>query len=528
MKHIYLLFLFCISFKMVGQEIMTDQLIIHYKKTSYKNLPYTSENPANTILKKYSATHVTQNNIPQNLSVVKVPKEQNINTVLQELSQLENVKLVELDHIQYGLGKLAYIPNDNFYSRQWSLNNDGTFSETTAKVGADIKMQQAWDIEKGSSNTIVAIIDTGCRLDHPDLTGRYWVNSSEIPNNGIDDDGNGYADDIVGWDFVNNNNTPNDDHGHGTNIAGIIGANSNNSMGYSGINMYCKIMNLKALDNNNKGFTSDIINAIYYAVSNGAKVINMSLGGGHSTAYENAIKYAINNGVTVVAGMMNDNDNVKKYPAGYENVIAVGSTDPDDNRSAPFFWGEASGSSYGDHISVVAPGNYIFSLSNQVPETYNYYWGGTSQATPHVAGLVSLLLAQNPNLTPIEIKDIIETTADDQVGDPTEDTAGFDIYYGHGRINAFRALSNNLSVSELNNFTRIETKIYPNPATDVLHVDLSFQQKTPTTITFYNLQGATIWQTILHNLSNEISLNLPQGLYLLEINGNIYKILVQP
>lgn len=332
----------------------------------------------------------------------------------------------------------------------------------------------------------------------------------------------------MGWDFVNNNNTPNDDHGHGTNIAGIIGANSNNSMGYSGINMYCKIMNLKALDNNNKGFTSDIINAIYYAVSNGAKVINMSLGGGHSTAYENAIKYAINNGVTVVAGMMNDNDNVKKYPAGYENVIAVGSTDPDDNRSAPFFWGEASGSSYGDHISVVAPGNYIFSLSNQVPETYNYYWGGTSQATPHVAGLVSLLLAQNPNLTPIEIKDIIETTADDQVGDPTEDTAGFDIYYGHGRINAFRALSNNLSVSELNNFTRIETKIYPNPATDVLHVDLSFQQKTPTTITFYNLQGATIWQTILHNLSNEISLNLPQGLYLLEINGNIYKILVQP
>lgn len=527
MKQFYLIFLLITSLAVIGQESITDQLIIHYKQSSNKKLIHSKNNATSQVLKKFNAKEIAQKHNPQNLSVIKIPKTENIHDVLQEVSQLEDVELVELDHLQYGAGKLAYIPNDSFYNRQWSFSNDGTFSLAPAKAGADIKMQQAWDIEKGNENTIVAVIDTGCRLDHPDLLGRYWLNPNEIDSNGIDDDHNGYIDDIYGWDFVNNTNTPADDHGHGTNIAGIIGANTNNSIGYSGINMFCKIMNLKALNKDNTGFTSDIINALYYAANNGAKVINMSLGGGHTVAYETAINSVINQGITVVAGMMNDNNNVKKYPAGYNNVIAVGSTDPDDKRSAPFFWSETSGSSYGDHISVVAPGNYIFSLNNQVPETYNHYWGGTSQATPHVVGLATLLLAQNPSLTPIEIKNIIETTADDQVGNPTEDLPGFDIYYGHGRINALRALSNNLSVSELNDITRTATKIYPNPASDIIHIDLSANQKTPTTVTFYNLQGAIVWQTTIHNLSNEIPIPLSEGLYILEINGNTYKIIIQ-
>lgn len=301
-------------------------------------------------------------------------------------------------------------------------------------------MENAWSIEQGDSNIVVTIIDSGTKLDHPEFTGRIWTNYHEIPNNGIDDDGNGYIDDVKGWDFANSDNDPMDDNGHGTNVAGIIGANGNNSIGYAGADWYCKLMILKGLDNNNYGYYSWWTEAIYYAVDNGAKVINMSLGGNSfSTTLQNAVTYALNNNVVVVVCMMNTNSNTVYYPAGFTGVIAVGSTNSNDTRSNPFFWSPTSGSNYGSHISVVAPGNYIYGLNYQSNTKYGSYWGGTSQATPHVSGLASLLLAQNPSRTPAQIKSTIETTAEDQVGNSSEDTPGWDIYFGHGRINAFNA-----------------------------------------------------------------------------------------
>ncbi|MGB0897575.1 MAG: S8 family serine peptidase, partial [Flavobacteriaceae bacterium] len=187
----------------------------------------------------------------------------------------------------------------------------------------------------------------------------------------------------AGWDFINNDNNPTDDHGHGTNVAGIVLASGNNAIGYAGVNWNSRVMICKALNSTNSGSYAAIAGSIYYAVDNGAKVISMSIGGsGNSVTLSDAIDYCYNNGVVLVACMMNFNNNVNYYPAAYTNVIAVGSTDPDDKRSNPFFWSNTSGSNYGNHIDLVAPGNYMYGLSYSSDTNYGSYWGGTSQATP--------------------------------------------------------------------------------------------------------------------------------------------------
>jgi len=396
--------------------------------------------------------------------IIQFPEGTNIQQIIDEYYKTGEIEYAEPNNKGSGGGTQEIVPNDQYYFRQWALQNDGTFSLSPAVTGADIQMEDAWGIEQGDSNIIVGIIDSGTKLNHPEFSGRIWKNYNDIPNNGIDDDANGFVDDVTGWDFANSDNDPSDDEGHGTNVAGIIGANGDNAIGYAGVDWNCKLMILKVIDNTNFGLYSWWAEAIYYAVDNGAKVLNMSLGGsGPSTTLEDAVDYALNNNVVVVVSMMNENTGEVYYPAGFNGVIAVGSTDADDNRSDPFFWSETSGSNYGNHISVTAPGNFINGLNYQSNSNYGSYWGGTSQATPHVAGLASLLLAQNPNRTPAQIKSIIEATAEDQVGNSTEDTPGFDQYYGHGRINAFNALSVLNSINT-HGFQDADLEVFPNPA----------------------------------------------------------------
>ena len=396
--------------------------------------------------------------------IIQFPEGTNIQQIIDEYYKTGEIEYAEPNNKGSGGGTQEIVPNDQYYFRQWALQNDGTFSLSPAVNGADIQMEDAWGIEQGDSNIIVGIIDSGTKLNHPEFSGRIWKNYNDIPNNGIDDDANGFVDDVTGWDFANSDNDPSDDEGHGTNVAGIIGANGDNAIGYAGVDWNCKLMILKVIDNTNFGLYSWWAEAIYYAVDNGAKVLNMSLGGsGPSTTLEDAVDYALNNNVVVVVSMMNENTGEVYYPAGFNGVIAVGSTDADDNRSDPFFWSETSGSNYGNHISVTAPGNFIYGLNYQSNSNYGSYWGGTSQATPHVAGLASLLLAQNPNRTPAQIKSIIEATAEDQVGNSTEDTPGFDQYYGHGRINAFNALSVLNSINT-HGFQDADLEVFPNPA----------------------------------------------------------------
>ncbi len=288
-------------------------------------------------------------------------------------------------------------PDDTWYGSQWALKQPDDH---------DIDAPEAWDIYTGSSNITIAILDTGVDLDHPDLQAKI----------------------VPGYDFVNNDNIPDDDHGHGTHVAGIAAAVSNNGQGIAGVSWGAKIMPLKMLDSGGGGDLFDLVDAIYYAVDNGAQVINMSLGGSNSKwpcywpNIETAFNYAVSQDVLLVAAAGNDGQNGVNCPAAYDQVVAVGSTTSSDSRAAF--------SNYGARLDVVAPGHSIYST---LPGNYGLD-SGTSMATPHVAGLAALVWSLAPSLSSSQVRDIIQNTADD-LG-----PGGWDQSYGYGRINARRAL----------------------------------------------------------------------------------------
>lgn len=366
-----------------------------------------------------------------------------VDSIVSKLSTLEEVDYAEPNYTGRGAGAAgvdSLFPNDPFFFNQWAFRNTGPLSGTiTGKTGADIKATMAWPICKGDANIIVAVLDSGLKWDHPDIADRVWVNKKEIPGNGIDDDNNGYIDDVRGWNFSYNNNDVGDDLNHGSLVASVIGEKSNNGIGYAGLDWTCKIMVLKDLDSTNHGTYASWASALYYAANNGARVINMSEGGKtNSETLKSAIDYAYAHGCFIAAAMMNSNDSTRYYPAAYhDQVVAVGMTDQFDRRCA-FSAGE--GSNYGPWIDVVAPGTAagIHFRSNT---SYVMAGPGTSFATPMVAGLASLLLAQDATRSPATLRNIIRATADDTVGLQSEDQPGYDIYYGYGRINCYKALT---------------------------------------------------------------------------------------
>ncbi len=256
--------------------------------------------------------------------------------------------------------RIARIPNDVRFLELWGMNNAG---QTGGTVDADIDAPEAWDIATGvpdGSDVIVGVIDSGIDYLHPDLAGNMWVNPGEIPNNGVDDDGNGYADDVHGYDFYQDDGDPSDPAGHGTHCAGTIAGIGDNGIGVAGVNWRCKLMALRFLSAQGSGSTVDAIEAVNYGVANGAKILSNSWGGGgYSQSLETAITDARNQGVLFVAAAGNsgvDNDSQPHYPSSYDvsNVIAVAATDDDDAL--------ASFSSYGaESVDVGAPGVSILS-----------------------------------------------------------------------------------------------------------------------------------------------------------------------
>jgi subtilisin family serine protease len=249
--------------------------------------------------------------------------------------------------------RLLALPNDTEIGRLWGLVNDGTGGTMDADMDAD----QAWDLETGSRDIVVAVVDSGVDANHPDLAANIWTHPGEVPDNGIDDDGNGYVDDVHGWDFADHDNRPVDVHGHGTHVAGIIGAVGNNGIGVTGVCWQVSIMPLRFITAADYGTTADAIAAIEYAAANGADVINLSWGGGDfSRALKDAID-AVDALVVCAAGNDGNNlDDVKTYPASFDsaNVLSVGASDADDEPA----WF----TNYSDSlVDVAAPGSDILS-----------------------------------------------------------------------------------------------------------------------------------------------------------------------
>jgi len=339
-------------------------------------------------------------------------------------------------------------PHDPFFSDEWGLMNTLPFS-SPGGTPADIGATRAWDITTGSDDLVVAIIDTGVDISHEDLAANIWTNPNEIPGNGVDDDGDGYKDDVHGWNFRDDTKDVFVDPGedlHATHVAGTIGAVGDNRIGVTGVAWHVKLMPLKFLGGSKgSGSTANAIKAIDYAIFQknhgvNVRVINASWGGpGASQALRDKIQEAGNNGIVFVCSAGNDSaDNdgsTPDYPAAFasslSNVISVAAINSRDQLAGFSNYGHTG-------TTIAAPGDSILST---FPNNHYGELSGTSMASPHVTGVVALLLAIKPELKPEQVKQILIATAE-----PTD--ALVSKINASGRVNAFNALTNNVVAAE--------------------------------------------------------------------------------
>jgi thermitase len=359
-----------------------------------------------------------------NIYKLQIPENSNVEEMVYVLSMNPDVEFAEPNYV---IHTTAW-PNDMLFGYQYALNNTGQTigsSGPTGKSGADIKATASWEETKGEGESIIAVIDTGVDMEHPDIKNK--IKSR-------------------GKDFVNGDDDATDDNGHGTHVAGIAAADTNNSEGIAGVSWNCKVLPVKVMDQDGTGYDSDVADGIRWAADNGADVISLSLGQDTpSMTLELALEYAYDKNVVIVAAAGNEGGAVY-YPAAYdEYCLAVAATSYNDERvtfqNSSQDPGGAWESNYGPEIDVAAPGERIVSL---VPTWYfgsgsfPYGWGyGTSVATPHVAGLAALIKSIKPHLTASEIMNVIRYAADDV---NSSSYPGKDDYIGYGRINMEKAL----------------------------------------------------------------------------------------
>jgi subtilisin family serine protease len=376
------------------------------------------------------------------MQLVKLPHGLVVSDAVRQYRLDAAVAFAEPNYLRYA----TVLPADPLFGDLWGLNNtgqshavsdadeDATATPQSGTAFADIDAPEAWDFQMGN-NTVVAVIDSGFDFSHPDLSTQAWMNLGETPSDGVDDDGNGYEDDVQGWDFVNDDNDPTDVYGHGTHVSGTIAAAPDNSTGVVGVCPKCKIMVLEAVDSSGAISISTEIAALAYAKAKGAKIANMSFGGPFwSMAEREAIRTSGLLAVVAAGNDSLDNDMAlssdlngdgswdiasPSYPAAYTlpNILTVGaSNDRDENAysteclalgaSKPLCaftnWGH-------DSVDVSAPGADITST---VPGGSWNTEDGTSMAAPHVAGMAALVLAQNPTFTVAQLKNAVMHSVD--------------------------------------------------------------------------------------------------------------------
>jgi subtilisin family serine protease len=457
---------------------------------------------------------------------ITMPGRQDVYNMVDEIKRDPDVEYAEPNYLY----QVSAMPNDPSYAMQWGMY----------RVGAS----SAWDVTQGSSNVVVAVVDTGVDYTHQDLANNIWTNTKEIPGNGIDDDGNGYIDDVRGWDFVTvpsdwvaagedpgpQDNDPMDFLGHGTHVSGIIAGKTNNSLGIAGMSWNSKIMPLRAgymcIDGGGYLELADIAEAIHYAADNGANVINMSFGCPYdSTCLREAIDYAHAKGLVLVASAGNvDSYDAGKpfYPAAYAPVIAVSSVDNQDHIS---IWGLFAFSNFGEFVDICAPGTNILST---LPGNGYGYASGTSMAAPFVSGLAALIKSKHPDWNSDQIEARIKSTSDDiYATNPQEFLKG---KLGSGRINAKRALGNlSLAIT------------YPTPDTLIsgavaIQGSASIEDFSAYKVEYSSQDSPDTWKTIVMSSDKPVeegtlaiwSAEVPDGRYNLKVtvqnlSGEVYQ-----
>ena len=406
--------------------------------------------------------------------VVERNKNEDRTNVVKELNANPAVIIAEPNYIFHAFRT----PNNPEYAKVWGLNNRGAVdTEGTLGVsGVDIGMEKAWDITTGSRNVVVAVVDTGVDFSIPGLKNNAWVNEAELHGKpGVDDDGNGYIDDINGFNFVANNGDVKDDNGHGSHCSGTIGAEGDNGVGLPGINWQVSIMAVKFLDSEGGGSLDNAVKALDYARKNKAQILSNSWGGNAVSAIlQKAVQDTHDAGELFMAAAGNDgqdNDHRNTIPAGYskdmDNVVAVAAV---DNRGELAFF-----SNYGlKNVDIAAPGVNIYST---VPATMDATGfkalSGTSMACPHAAGVAALLLSANPNWKYIDIKQRMIATARPLASLNGKVSSG-------GMIDAYYALTNQKPPADPNDAAVwADSKPYsvstPHPYTENMDVKYTVQ-----------------------------------------------------
>ena len=377
---------------------------------------------------------------------LKFPQAIDLEALLKELNAVDGIEYAEPNYYYYKF----YTPNDTYYNEENTLEKG--YKDQWALYRMNIS--KGWDTVQSGKTAVVAVVDTGIDYNHDELKNVVWTNSGETPNNGIDDDGNGYVDDYYGYDFGDNDGDPSDIDGHGSHVSGVIAAETNNNDGIASVAAFrCQIMGIKVFADGASDTTLvRLSKAISFAITNGADVINFSLGGTYSKTFTSSVENAVSNGIAVVAaagngGSDNIGDNLDVYPlspvcndgTSTQNYIIGVSAIIRDDTLADF-------SNYGSYIDLAAPGYDILSVrgtgTNMNSDVGTIYSkdsrfiraSGTSQACPLVSGVVASMISSNPNLTYDEIKTILFDSATD-LG-----TSGRDTYYGYGLIEAFKSI----------------------------------------------------------------------------------------
>ncbi|MGE3261769.1 MAG: S8 family serine peptidase [Bacteriovoracia bacterium] len=367
----------------------------------------------NSLLSQFSISSMNAFETNNSFYKVKLARDSDTAQFLEAASHNPSIEYAEPNYIMHVLGSedSEVLPNDSDFDKLWGMKNIGQKDSagTVGVAGADIGATKAWKTTTGNKDILVAVIDTGVDYTHPDLKDNIFVNAGEIAGNGIDDDGNGFVDDVHGWNFAGvSTNDPMDDNEHGTHVSGTIGGKGNNGLGVAGVNWTTSILPVKFLTGAGSGTLEDAVKSIQYATLMKAKVMNNSWGGGGFTqSLYDAIAGAKAAGLLFVAAAGNDSQNADSsphYPAGYQidNVIAVAATTNQDTL--------ASFSTYGKRtVHIAAPGHKIYS---SVPGNKYDSFSGTSMATPHVVGAAALLWGTDTSMTYAQVKERLLASRD--------------------------------------------------------------------------------------------------------------------